>query len=414
MTTPRVIEGVFAVNKPKSLSSAQVVRDIQQAFNPSKLFAPWLDAERARRSRENNNQRRRRKDKNLQVKVGHGGTLDPMATGVLIIGVGRGTKQLQNFLGCTKIYEASVLFGAATDSYDVLGRILSKAPYNHITREKVEEALKKFRGSIEQKPPLYSALHMDGKRLYEYAREGKEIPREIKARPVRTESLELREWLPAGCHQYRWPDEEVANEERDIVDQVLHLGAASEALENDPRVDELLPDSGLLRGTKRGRDSDDEEKAVISRSPLNKRLEMSPAPVMSGAIQEPFAVEDECRDTAANTVADAQTGTGGPSHSNGPPAAKLSMTVTSGFYVRSLCHDLGQELGSLGIMSELVRTKQSDFELGRNVLEYADLRKGEDVWAPQVEQMLVDWQGKMDSETSGDDKQTRSASQPGS
>lgn len=77
-----------------------------------------------------------------------------------------------------------------------------------------------------------------------------------------------------------------------------------------------------------------------------------------------------------------------------PPAARLTMTVTSGFYVRSLCHDLGASLSSLGLMASLVRTRQADFELGKNVLEYEDLDKGEEVWGPKVEGMLEAWNEK--------------------
>lgn len=169
MSNGKLIEGVFgeleyletrssctnnaAINKPKSLTSAQVVRDLQRFFTTSKLFAPLLSLERAKRDEENIFQRKRRKDKRLQVKIGHGGTLDPLATGVLIIGVGKGTKQLQRFLECTKSYEATLLLGAATDTYDVIGRVLSKAPYSHVTKEDVETALKGFRGNIMQKPP---------------------------------------------------------------------------------------------------------------------------------------------------------------------------------------------------------------------------------------------------------------------
>lgn len=76
---------------------------------------------------------------------------------------------------------------------------------------------------------------------------------------------------------------------------------------------------------------------------------------------------------------------------NGPPAAKLRMTVTSGFYVRSLCHDLGAAVGSAALMAELERTQQGQFELGKNVLEYSDLERGESVWGPKVEAMLDDW-----------------------
>lgn len=323
-----------------------------------------------------------------------------MATGVLIVGVGRGTKQLQSFLGCTKTYEASVLFGAATDTYDVLGKVLSRAPYLHVTRGRVEEALTKFRGSIEQRPPLYSALRMDGKRLYEYAREGKEVPREIKARPVKTEALEIREWLPSGSHAYRWPDEEAEAEEKTVAEEVLHIGASAEAADNDTQNCNTSPTLESHQGTKRGRESEDEDSAVISSIPPMKRRETSPAPLMSGAIQGPSEVQGTNSEDTTNRTAVTPKTLGNPLQPSGPPAAKLSMTVTSGFYVRSLCHDLGQAVGSLGMMSELVRTRQADFELGHNVLEYEDFFKGEDVWAPNVEQMLVDWQKSMDEKLS--------------
>ena len=118
---------------------------MQRQFNPSKLFAPWISTEKSIRDRESHNQRKRRREKAIQVKIGHGGTLDPLATGVLITGVGKGTKKLQDFLLCTKTYEAVVLFGASTDSYDRLGKILRNAPYEHITRDMVEKALEQYR-----------------------------------------------------------------------------------------------------------------------------------------------------------------------------------------------------------------------------------------------------------------------------
>lgn len=329
-----------------------------------------------------------------------------MATGVLIVGVGKGTKHLQNFLTCTKTYEAAVLFGAATDTYDVLGRVLSKAPYRHLTRDTIEAALHKFRGSIKQKPPLYSALRMDGKRLYEYAREGKEIPREIQERPVTTESLEIREWLPAGCHPYTWPKEEAGKEDKDVADKILHLGAALEdGSVEAPQTDDPLETKAPI-GSKRRRDIDDEEDAELGITSVNKRRELSPTPVMSGAKQEPPKIQSEApggpTHTAAASPVENQSRSGERPSPTGPPAARLSMTVTSGFYVRSLCHDLGQEVGSLGIMSDLSRTRQADFELGRNVIEYDDLRKPEDVWAPMVEQALNDWNLKMSDDSKED------------
>ncbi|KAL8999333.1 MAG: hypothetical protein Q9169_001759 [Polycauliona sp. 2 TL-2023] len=402
MSTTKIVEGVFAINKPKSISSAQVLRDIQQSFNRSTLFAPWLEAERNRRVQESKHQRQRRRDKRIQVKLGHGGTLDPMATGVLIVGVGKGTKRLQDFLACTKTYEATVLFGAATDTYDVLGKILSKAPYTHLSREKVEAALTEFRGDIKQKPPLYSALRMDGKRLYEYAREGKEIPREIQERPVTTESLELREWLVGGSHPYRWPSEEADEEEKLVADRVLHLNAAPEGVEDGHLNTNDSFDADTTKGAKRQRDIDHQDVAETSINPPRKRQEIASTPTTSRSRQErpgpdyaTVPAETAQAPAEPEPEPEPQTSLGDPSSPGVPPAAKLSMTVTSGFYVRSLCHDLGRAVGSQGIMSELVRTRQADFQLGRNVLEYDDLCKAEDVWAPLLVQVLEDWQEKM-------------------
>ena len=324
-------------------------------------------------------QRGRRKDKRLNVKIGHGGTLDPLATGVLIIGVGKGTKQLQNFLTCTKSYHATLLFGAATDSYDVEGNVLSKAPYAHVTKEMVEKALDGFRGKIMQRPPIFSALRIQGKRLYEYAREGKELPVEIQERPVTVEKLEVTDWLDGGEHNYKWPVEEAPAEEKEVAEKVLHLGGKEE--------DVAPTRTSLDRGAKRKRESADEEEddLVTDTRPNSKRQETDSEYLMSGGLQKP------ARDTSAEPVSVEDSPANDTSSGPGPPAVKLRMTVTSGFYVRSLCHDLGKAVGSLGIMSELVRTRQGDFELGKNTLSTEDLDAGEDVWGPKVETMLENW-----------------------
>lgn len=321
-----------------------------------------------------------------------------MATGVLIVGVGKGTKHLQTFLNCTKTYEATILFGTATDTYDILGKVLGKAPYGHITQQAVEEALKKFRGDIKQRPPLYSALRMDGKRLYEYAREGIEIPREIQERPVRAEKLGIREWLPGGSHQYVWPTEEADDEERDAADKVLHLRDPSERATENLQTMSRPPSPNDSHGAKRRRESEVDDDVLINTSPEAKRQETFPVPLRSGAWREVPEGDDEVPSARSFQTKGGPGSFGEPEVKDTPPAAKLSMTVTSGFYVRSLCHDLGQAVGSLGIMSELVRTRQADFELGKNVLEYEDLRKGEDIWAPKVEKMLEDWQEKLSAE----------------
>ncbi|KAI9816845.1 MAG: hypothetical protein M1827_001490 [Pycnora praestabilis] len=432
MTKDKIVEGVFgesnhlfyrfytnaisytyqisqqAINKPQGISSAQVLRDCQQHFNPSKLFAPWIAAEQAKRSAENPNQRKRRRDKRAQqVKIGHGGTLDPLATGVLIAGVGKGTKQLQGFLDCTKAYEAVVLFGAATDTYDTEGKVLGRAPYEHITREKVEKAMEAFRGKIMQRPPIFSALRVQGKRLYEYAREGKEAPIEIQERPVEVLDLKITEWMEGGMHGYRWPTGEADSEVKVVAEKVLHLGAketedASEAipeghdtgetLTGTKRKSQVNEESDLV--SKKRRDSPNiqhkDELFMANDSIPNNHAE-SPEKVMTGALAPPKSPAEPIITSQKTSPNFDEISTKPEKVQSTPPAIRLSMTVTSGFYVRSLCHDLGKALGSLAIMSALVRTRQGEFEVDKNVLEYEDLDKGEDVWGEKVRAMLEEW-----------------------
>lgn len=134
--------------------------------------------------------------------MGHGGTLDPLASGVLIVGIGRGTKHLNRYLACTKTYETVVLFGASTDTYDCTGVIEERAPYEHVTREMVEDRLQQFRGKISQMPPIYSALKINGVKACEYAREGKELPQKLEAREMMVDECTLLEWYPSGEHDF--------------------------------------------------------------------------------------------------------------------------------------------------------------------------------------------------------------------
>jgi tRNA pseudouridine55 synthase len=353
-----------------------VLRDIQYHFDPSATFAPWLSVERSKREREAPNQRRRRREKDIKVKIGHGGTLDPLATGVLIAGVGNGTKQLKTFLECTKTYETIVLFGASTDSQDRVGGILKRAPYHHITREMVEKALGQFRGKFMQLPPLYSALKMNGKPLYEYAREGKEIPREIEKRAVEVKELELLEWMEGGTHDHKWPTEEAGKAEKDIAEKVWQQEKEADASKDDAAESNL--------GAKK-RKLEENQDELVSERPASKRKTSTTEEeaTMSGGLQPPEM--EQSPDPIKKEIKHEEP------KDAGPPAARLRMTVTSGFYVRSLCHDLGEAVESQAMMAELIRTRQGQFELGKNVLEYSDLEKGEEVWGNKVEAMLEAW-----------------------
>ena len=109
-----------------------------------------------------------------KFKVGHAGTLDPLATGVMIICTGKATKNIENLQAGVKEYVAEVTFGATTPSFDLETEIDATFPTEHITRELVEETLKKFVGEIKQVPPAFSACKIDGHRAYKMARKGEE------------------------------------------------------------------------------------------------------------------------------------------------------------------------------------------------------------------------------------------------
>ncbi|MDY6181647.1 MAG: tRNA pseudouridine(55) synthase TruB [Candidatus Faecousia sp.] len=121
-------------------------------------------------------------------RIGHGGTLDPMATGVLPVFVGRATRGVEFFEHAEKSYEAVLYLGITTDTEDITGTVLERREAN-VTREALEAALEAFRGEILQVPPMYSALKVDGQKLCDLARKGREVER--KPRPITIHELEL-------------------------------------------------------------------------------------------------------------------------------------------------------------------------------------------------------------------------------
>lgn len=127
-----------------------------------------------------------------RFKVGHAGTLDPLATGVLLVCTGRATKRIAELQEGMKEYVAEITFGATTPSYDLEKEIDAIYPWEHITPELIAETLPKFQGHVMQVPPVFSAVKVDGKRAYNYARKGKEV--EIKAKPLEIKELEVLNW----------------------------------------------------------------------------------------------------------------------------------------------------------------------------------------------------------------------------
>lgn len=261
-----------------------MLEKLQATFATSQTFAPLLRQQPKRTSKSND-----------QVfKIGHGGTLDPLAAGVLIVGIGRGTKQLQEYLACTKSYETTVLFGASTDSYDCTGVIAERAHCAHVTKTLVEAKLAQFRGDISQTPPIYSALKINGKKACEYAHDGQELPIQLESREMHVDECTLLEWYGPGQHEFSYPGE-----------------------------------------------------------------------------AEPAAA----------------------------PAARIRLTVCSGFYVRSFAHDLGIACQSRSHMATLLRTRQATYTTSdppespdlMTAITYADLDAGEVIWCPKIRPQLESW-----------------------
>ena len=132
---------------------------------------------------------KRKYDLPKKFKIGHAGTLDPLATGLLIVCTGKFTKMIPDIQGQAKEYTGTIVLGATTPSYDRETEIDATFPTEHITADLIEKTLPQFLGEIDQKPPVFSAIKKEGKRLYEHAREGSEV--EIEARKTTIYEFEI-------------------------------------------------------------------------------------------------------------------------------------------------------------------------------------------------------------------------------
>lgn len=159
---------ILAIDKPYGWTSADVVRKIKvlvQRYTGKK-----------------------------NIKVGHAGTLDPLATGLLIVCIGKATKQAESLQAQKKEYIAEICFGATTPSFDLEKEIDERFPYQHITTDVLQLAMTKFIGTIEQIPPIFSAKLIDGKRAYNYARKGEEV--QMRPALITIEQMELLHFEP--------------------------------------------------------------------------------------------------------------------------------------------------------------------------------------------------------------------------
>ena len=150
------MNGIIIIDKPQEWTSNDVVSRLRRVFNTR--------------------------------RIGHGGTLDPMATGVLPVFVGRATRGVEFFEHAEKVYEATLRFGLTTDTEDITGKTITECEV-HLTEEDLLAVLPKFRGDILQVPPMYSAIKVNGQKLYDLARKGREVERQ--ARPITIHELEL-------------------------------------------------------------------------------------------------------------------------------------------------------------------------------------------------------------------------------
>ena len=153
------MNGIIIIDKPQEWTSNDVVSRLRRVFNTR--------------------------------RIGHGGTLDPMATGVLPVFVGRATRGVEFFEHAEKVYETTIRFGLTTDTEDITGKVLTEAEVS-LTEEDVLNVLPKFRGDILQVPPMYSAIKVNGQKLYDLARKGREVERQ--PRPITIHELELLEF----------------------------------------------------------------------------------------------------------------------------------------------------------------------------------------------------------------------------
>ncbi|MEJ2746347.1 MAG: tRNA pseudouridine(55) synthase TruB [Anaerolineae bacterium] len=158
------IEGVLSIDKPGGMTSHDVIQRVRRLTNIR--------------------------------RIGHAGTLDPLATGVLLLCVGRAARLVEYLVGQDKVYEATVRLGQTTNTYDAEGEVVAERPFSHITPGQIEQTLSQFRGPIQQRPPRYSAIKKDGQPLYKLARAGIDVEpplREVTIYALEIEAVDLPE-----------------------------------------------------------------------------------------------------------------------------------------------------------------------------------------------------------------------------
>ncbi|KAG7838712.1 hypothetical protein KL943_000788 [Ogataea angusta] len=323
-----LMDGIFAINKPSGVTSSNFLTRVNKIFNESEVFKPALD-EIKKELHRTQPKGYKKKLRQLKVKMGHGGTLDPLASGVLIVGVGSGTKKLGGYLnGSVKVYEAEALFGGSTTTGDSEGQLLTISGVDHITKEKVELLKKMFVGHLQQTPPIFSALKMEGMPLYEYARRGLPLPRKIEPREVQVYELDLKDDCLSTDHPYEFLKSEVDEDGTALVDK----------LSGNPTLND--------------------HKVSFSKEYME-------------LCNQDESLSRECE--PLRTVKELPDGFKAP-------LLHFTSKVSSGTYIRSLISDMGRAVGSSAYMVKLIRRNQAEWDLEKNVFDIEDFEQDAKIW----------------------------------
>lgn len=206
-------DGIIIVNKPSGMTSHDVVSCVRRKFN--------------------------------MRQVGHAGTLDPMATGVLVMLLGKSTRLFDRFVGFDKAYNATLMLGMTTTTADIQGKILKQLPFQQITQNQIEEAFTRFIGNIQQVPPMISAVKFNGKRLYKLARRGITIER--KPRDIRIDLLKMIDFLiPEVKFYLECSKGTYVRQLAQDIGEVLGCGACISQIERTKVGPFILPDAVTL------------------------------------------------------------------------------------------------------------------------------------------------------------------------
>lgn len=335
------MNGIFAIEKPSGITSNQFMMKIQHLFNGSEIFSKEIKKavdERVEQLKKETGKvpPKRKLRKISKVKMGHGGTLDPLASGVMVIGVGNGTKKLSDYLqGTVKIYESEALFGVSTTSGDSEGDILSRNSVKHLNMEDLSTVKEKFEGSLKQTPPIYAALKMNGKPLHEYARKGIPLPKAIE--PRQCNIFELDVFSDSLSKNHKYPI-------------LRNFNQVNKEIVKDLNANMLLD---TLYYSKEYCESHNLTTEIAN-------------------IDKPIEITEE-ENNEIMEKGDLYRA----------PLLHIKAKVSSGTYIRSLISDIGKSMKTSCYMVKLIRLQQKDWSLmDGNVFKFEDFTENDEkVWS---------------------------------